>query len=143
MKRFIMLIGVMFVGALGLVMPSSAGLLVEEIDRDIFFVSYERGRWTSATVLDTASKARRKIEKLSHRYCLEEGYLYLRFPTLGEISRDENLRAAWELGAGDEASDSFLISGGEIYLVNKAHKTRRILILANAPGDGFEACTDR
>jgi len=138
MKRITILVAM-----IGLVAPLSAGLLVEEIDQDIFFVSYERGRWTSATILDTAAKARRKVEKLSHRYCLAEGYSYLRFPTLGEISRDETLRAAWELGAGDEASDSFLISGDDPYLPNKAHKTRRILLLAHTPDESFQACVDQ
>ena len=138
MKRITVLVALV-----GLVTPLSAGLLVEEIDRDIYFVSYERGRWTSATVLDTASKARRKVEKLSHRFCLEEGYSYLKFPTLGEISRDESLRAAWELAAGDEASDSFMVTGDDPFLISKAHKARRILMLSSTSGEGFEACEDR
>jgi hypothetical protein len=127
----------------GLVAPLRAGILVEEIDQDTFFVSYERGRWTSATVLDTASKARRKLEKLSHRYCLEEGYSQVRFLTLGEISRDENLRAVWEMAAGDEASDSHQITGDDPFLISKAHKSRRIVRFSVEPREGFEVCDDR
>ena len=122
-----------------IVTPAHAGLLVEEIDIDTFFVSYERGRWTSATVLDTAAKARRKLEKLSHRYCLDQGYGFVRFLTLGEISRDETLRAVWEMAAGDEASDSHQVSGGDPYLVNKAHKSRRIVRFSVDPSEGFDA----
>lgn len=130
-------------GLAAIVVPAHAGLLVEEIDTDTFFVSYERGRWTSATVLDTAAKARRKLEKLSHRYCLEQGYGYVRFLALGEISRDETLRAVWEMAAGDEPSDSHQISGGDPYLVNKAHKARRIVRFSVGSAEGFEVCEDR
>ena len=125
-----------------LVSPAWAGLTTDEIDEGVYLVSYERGRWTSATILDTAQKARRKVEKLSHRFCLEEGYAYLRFPTLGEISRDENLRAVWEFAAGDEPADDFEISGGDRGIVSKAHKVRRILILSELEEAGFDRCVN-
>ncbi|MEJ2086162.1 MAG: hypothetical protein P8Y44_10860 [Acidobacteriota bacterium] len=138
MKRFLVLIALLVAVA-----PAHAGLLVEEIGDDTFFVSYERGRWTSATILDTAAKARRKLEKLSHRYCLEEGYGYVRFLSLAEISRDEDLRAVWEMAAGDEASDSYQIAGDDPLFINKAHKTRRIVRFSTEPKERFEVCEDR
>lgn len=134
---------IVLLAIVGFVAPLSAGILMEEIDQDTYFVSYERGRWTSATVLDTASKARRKLEKLSHRWCLEQGYGFVRFLTLGEISRDENLRAVWEMAAGDEASDSHEIAGDDPWLISKAHKSRRIVMFATEARDGYEVCEDR
>jgi hypothetical protein len=125
------------------VAPAYAGFMAQEVDEGIYFVSYERGRWTSSTVLDTARKARRKIDKASHRFCLEEGYSYLRFPTLGQISRDESLKSVWEIAVGDEAADSFEVSGGDHGLVSKAHKVHRLLLLSTEEMEGFEACVQR
>jgi len=123
-----------------LVTPAHAGFAAEKIQDDVYFVSYERGRWTSGSVLDTARKAQRKLEKGCHRLCLEQGYGFMRILTTVEIAEDEGLRAAWELWVGDEPADASQISGGDDSLVSKAHKSRRVLVLSREMQDGFRAC---
>lgn len=123
-----------------LVAPAYAGFMAEKIEDDVYFVSYERGRWTSGSVLDTARKAQRKLEKASHRLCLEQGFTFMRILTMAEIAEDEKLRSAWELWVGDEPADSFQISGGDESLVSKAHKSRRVLVLSREGMEGFRAC---
>lgn len=126
-----------------LVAPAYAGFIAERIEEDVYFVSYERGRWTSGTVLDTVKKAQRKLEKGSHRLCLERGFSFMRILTTAEIAKDDELRAAWELWVGDEPADMFQISGGDESLVSKAHKSRRVLVLSREMQDGFSECVSR
>ncbi len=122
--------------------PAFAGFQAEQIDDGLYFVWYERGRWTAGSVLDTARKARRKLERLSHGFCLAQGYNYMRFVTLGEISRDEELQRAWKLAIGDESADSYEISDGEGFLglVSKTHKSARLLKLSEEYQEGWTRC---
>ena len=123
--------------------PAYAGFQGEQIDEGLYFVWYERGRWTAGTVLDTARKARRKLDRKSNNFCLEQGYDYKRFLTLGEISRDDDLLRVWQLAAGDESADSYQIAdsqGNPLSLVSKTHKSMRLLALSGSPEAGFERC---
>ncbi len=123
-----------------LAVPVLAAFLAEKIDEGIYFVSYERGKLTSGGMLDTAKKARKKITKRSHKFCLEEGYKYLKFPTLGEIVKDEELRAVWQIAAGDEELDSSETSGNVWQGTVRTHKARRLLLLSKEPQEGYEKC---
>ena len=125
-----------------LAVPAYGGFQSEVVDDGLYFVWYERGRWTAGSALDTARKARRKLERKSHDLCLAEGYEYLRFLTFGEISRDENLRLAWELAAGDESADSYEITDGSGYfgIVAKTHKSLRFLAVSKSYQEGFVRC---
>jgi hypothetical protein len=123
-----------------LVAPAHAGFTAEKLEDDVYFVSYERGRWTSGTVFDTARKAQRKLEKGCNRLCIEQDFRFMRILTTAEIAEDEDLRSAWELWVGDEAADTFQISGGDDGLVSKAHKSRRVLVLSRERMEGFRAC---
>lgn len=125
-----------------LVAPAYAGFRAEKIEEGVYFVSYERGRWTTGTVLDTASKAVRKLQKKSHGLCLDEGYSYMRFATLVEIAEDEALSGVWDVAVGDQPADSFQSSGGDHGLPAKVHKSSRILFLSDSPAEGFEPCSD-
>lgn len=127
---------------LALAAPVFAGFQGEEVDDGLHFVWYERGRWTAGSVLDTARKARRKLERLANDYCLAEGHSHMRFVSFGEISRDEELRRIWELANGDASADSYEISDGRAYLglVAKTHKTARLLRLGDTPDEGWTAC---
>jgi len=126
-----------------LVAPALAGFNAEKLEDDVYFVSYERGRWTSGSVLDTAKKAQRKLEKASHRLCLEQGFTFMRILTTAEIAENDKLRIAWELWVGDEPADSFQVSGGDDSLVSKTHKSRRVLVLSREMTEGFRACVTR
>ncbi len=141
-KRLAMLCGVVGFVMLCLTAPTYAGFMAEKIDDGLYLVSYERGRLTAGSILDTAKKAQRKLVKKSHEFCLAEHYSYMRFASPAEIGRDDTLQAAWEIFVGDEAADSFQTSGGDLDYA-KTHKTRRILILSNTEMDGFERCTFR
>lgn len=123
-----------------LVAPAYAGFTAEKVTHDIYFVSYERGRWTAGTLLDTAKKARRKLERASDRLCVEQGFSFMRILTPAEVAWDEDLRVAWELWAGDEPADSFQTSGGDDGLPSKTHKSRRVLLFSHEPEEGFRAC---
>ena len=140
MKRLTMTLMILALAA-----PAFAGFQGEEVDEGLHFVSYERGRWTAGSVLDTASKARRKIERLANDYCLAEGYSYMRFVSFGEISRDEELRQVWELANGDMSADSYEISDGRAYLgmVAKTHKTVRLMRLSEVAEEGWTACVSQ
>lgn len=132
------------VAVLCLATPAHAGFMADKIDQGVYLVSYERGRWTSGSVLDTARKAQRKLLRKSQEFCQREGYAFMRFPTLAEIGQDGELLPAWKVFAGDEAADSFQTSGGswgDSY--SKTHKSRRILILSLDPAAGFEPCVVR
>ncbi|MGB5162651.1 MAG: hypothetical protein WBP10_05860 [Thermoanaerobaculia bacterium] len=122
---------------------ADAAFLSEEVDEGIYFVSYERGKMTRGGVLDTSKKARRKLENRSHEFCLEEGFKYLKFPTIGEISRDENLRMIWSIAAGDDSKDSSSMSGDLWSGTTSTHKSRDLLLLAHEEQDGFEKCVKR
>jgi hypothetical protein len=133
---------VLFLLLVCLVAPAYAGFRAEKIEEGVYFVSYERGRWTTGTVLDTAAKAVRKLNKKSHQLCLGEGYSYMRFATLGEIAEDEVLSGAWDVAVGDQPADAFQSSGGDDGLPAKVHKSSRILFLSDTPVEGFELCSD-
>jgi len=130
----------LFVLLVFLVVPTYAGFRADKIEDGTYFVSYERGRWTSGTILDTAAKAVRKLDRKSHEFCLSEGYSYMRFATLAEIAADESLAGIWSVAVGDEPADVFQISGGDEGLPAKVHKSSRILFLSSAPEEGFEPC---
>ena len=132
------------VAALCLATPAHAGFMAEKIDQGVYLVSYERGRWTSGSVLDTARKAQRKLFRKSQEFCRQEGYAFMRLPTLAEIGEDQELRTAWQVFAGDEAADSFQTSGGswgDSY--SKTHKSRRVLLLSTDGLAGFEPCLEQ
>ena len=122
---------------------ASAAFLAEKVDEDIYFVSYERGKMTRGGLLDTSKKARRKLEGRSHEFCLEEGYKYLKFPTLGEIARDEILRTVWSLAAGDESKDSSSMSGDVWSGTTTTHKSRDLLLLSHEEQEGFVMCVKK
>ena len=138
MKHMIILFSLLV--ALCGAMPAKAGFLAEKVDDSIFFVSYQRGQVLRGNVLfDREKKVQKRLVLKAHAFCLEEGFSYLKFPTLGEIATDDNLRAIWELGAGDESLNTSQ-PVGTLYAVDHVHKTRRLLLLETSPGEGFEAC---
>jgi len=138
MKRIVVALAMM-VMVLGSV-PAVAGFLAEKADEGVYFVSYQRGQILRGSILfDREKKVEKRLALKSHAFCLESGYSYLKFPTLGEIAADEHLRAIWELGAGDESMNTSQVVTDELSL-SHVHKSRRLLVLASEPGDGFEAC---
>lgn len=138
MKRSI--IGTILLVTLCGAIPAVAGFLAEPVDEGIYFVSYQRGQVLRGNVLfDREKKVQKRLVRKSHLFCLDEGYIYLKFPTLGEIAKDEYLRAIWELGAGDSSQNTSQVEGTEFSL-NHVHKTRRLLMLSETPDEGFEIC---
>ena len=122
------------------VVPAAAGFLAEPVDEGIYFVSYQRGQLLRGNILfDREKKVQKRLVKKSHHFCLEEGYTHLKFPNLGEIARDEHLRAVWELGAGDSGQNTSQVEATELSL-NHVHKTRKLLLLSNELDAGFQAC---
>ena len=120
--------------------PASAGFLAEQVDDGVFFVQYQRGQMLRGSILwDREKKVQKRLVKKSHAFCLEAGYSHLKFPTLGEIAKDDYLRTVWELGAGDDSQNTSQVEGTQFGL-NHAHKTRKLLLLSDLPGDGFESC---
>lgn len=120
--------------------PASAGFLAEPVDDGVFFVSYQRGQLLRGNVIwDREKKVQKRLVKKSHDFCLEEGYTHLKFPTLGEIAKDDYLRTIWELGAGDDSQNTSQVEGTQ-YTLNHVHKTRRLLLLSSAADVGFETC---
>jgi len=120
--------------------PASAGFLAEQVDDGIFFVSYQRGQVLRGNVIWDREKAvKKRLLRKSHVFCLDEGYSHLKFPTLGEIARDDYLRTVWELGAGDASQNTSQVEGTEFSL-NHVHKTRKLLLLSSRSEDGFETC---
>lgn len=120
--------------------PAFAGFLAEQVDEGVFFVSYQRGQLLRGNVIwDREKKVQKRLVRKSHVFCLNEGYGYLKFPTLGEIARDDYLRTVWELGAGDASQNTSQVESTEFSL-NHVHKTRKLLLLSASPDDGFRAC---
>lgn len=120
--------------------PASAGFLAEKVDEGVYFVSYQRGQFLRGNILfDREKKVLKRLVRKSHVFCLEEGYSYLKFPTLGEIAQDDYLRAVWSLGAGDSAQNTSQVEGGDLSL-NHVHKSRKLLLLSAGPAAGFEFC---
>jgi len=120
--------------------PASAGFLAEQVDDGVFFVQYQRGQMLRGSIIwDREKKVQKRLVKKSHAFCLEEGYSHLKFPTLGEIAKDDYLRTVWELGAGDDSQNTSQVEGTQ-FTLNHVHKTRKLLLLSAAPDDGFRAC---
>jgi hypothetical protein len=120
--------------------PASAGFLAEQVDDGVFFVQYQRGQMLRGSILwDREKKVQKRLDKKSHAFCLEEGYSHLKFPTLGEIAKDDYLRTVWELGAGDDSQNTSQVEGTQFGL-NHVHKTRKLLLLSDRPDQGFESC---
>jgi len=120
--------------------PASAGFLAEQVDDGVFFVSYQRGQLLRGNVIwDREKKVQKRLVRKAHVFCLDEGYGYLKFPTLGEIAKDDYLRTIWELGAGDASQNTSQVASTEFSL-NHVHKTRKLMLLSEAPDDGFMAC---
>jgi hypothetical protein len=120
--------------------PASAGFLAEQVDDGVFFVQYQRGQVLRGSIIwDREKKVQKRLVKKSHVFCVEKGYSHLKFPTLGEIARDDYLRTVWELGAGDDSQNTSQVEGTQ-YSLNHVHKTRKLLLLSDMPGDGFESC---
>lgn len=131
------------VAALLCAAPAHAGFLAEKIDEGIYFVSYQRGQLLRGEVLfDTEKRVIKRIEKKSHKFCLDEGYGYLKFPTLAEIAKDETLRTVWQIAAGDESQNTSEVEG-DLYGLKYTHKSRRILLLSRIPEEDFAACQTR
>lgn len=122
--------------------PAAAGFLAEPVDEGIYFVSYQRGQMLRGSILfDREKKVQKRLVRKSHVFCLAEGYSYLKFPTLGEIAKDDYLRTIWELGAGDDSQNTSQVEATEFSL-NHVHKTRKLLLLSSTPGEGFESCVE-
>jgi len=140
MKRLIIvtIILAFFVGGI----PATAGFLAEQVDYGVFFVSYQRGQLLRGNVIwDREKKVQKRLVRKAHVFCLDQGYGYLKFPTLGEIATDDYLRTIWELGAGDASQNTSQVEATQFSL-NHVHKTRKLLLLAEAPGGGFEICVE-
>lgn len=140
MKRLIIvtIILAFFMGGI----PAIAGFLAEQVDDGVFFVSYQRGQLLRGNVIwDREKKVQKRLIRKSHVFCLDQGYGYLKFPTLGEIAKDDYLRTIWELGAGDASQNTSQVEATQFSL-NHVHKTRKLLLLAEAPGEGFENCVE-
>lgn len=135
-----MIIATILTGCLIGGVPAYAGFLAEQVDDGVFFVSYQRGQILRGNVIfDREKKVRKRLVRKSHVFCLQEGYDFLKFPTLGEIARDDYLRTVWELGAGDASQNTSQVEATEFSL-NHVHKTRQLLLLSETPGEGFEIC---
>ena len=120
--------------------PAFAGFLAEQVDEGVFFVSYQRGQLLRGNVLwDREKKVQKRLVRKANVFCLDEGYTFLKFPTLGEIARDDYLRMVWELGAGDASQNTSQVEASE-YSLNHVHKTRKLLLLSELPDEGFETC---
>lgn len=120
--------------------PAFAGFLAEQVDEGVFFVSYQRGQLLRGNVIwDREKKVQKRMVRKSHVFCLNEGYGYLKFPTLGEIARDDYLRTIWELGAGDASQNTSQVEATEFSL-SHVHKTRRLLLLSHTPEDEYVVC---
>ena len=120
--------------------PAMAGFLAEQVDDGVFFVSYQRGQLLRGNVIfDREKKVQKRLVRKAHVFCLEESYGYLKFPTLGEIARDDYLRTVWELGAGDASQNTSQVEATE-FALNHVHKSRKLLLLSRTPLEGFEAC---
>lgn len=138
MKRLIIvtIILAFFMGGI----PATAGFLAEQVDDSVFFVSYQRGQLLRGNVIwDREKKVQKRLVRKSHVFCLDQGYGYLKFPTLGEIAKDDYLRTIWELGAGDASQNTSQVEATQFSL-NHVHKTRKLLLLAEAPSEGFDLC---
>jgi len=138
MKRLIIvtIILAFFMGGI----PATAGFLAEQVDDGVFFVSYQRGQLLRGNVIwDREKKVQKRLIRKSHVFCLDQGYGYLKFPTLGEIAKDDYLRTIWELGAGDASQNTSQVEATQFSL-NHVHKTRKLLLLAEAPSEGFDLC---
>ena len=138
MKRLIIvtIILAFFMGGI----PATAGFLAEQVDDSVFFVSYQRGQLLRGNVIwDREKKVQKRLVRKSHVFCLDQGYGYLKFPTLGEIAKDDYLRTIWELGAGDASQNTSQVEATEVSL-SHVHKTRKLLLLSEAPDDGFSTC---
>ena len=106
----------------------------------VYFVSYQRGQILRGNVIfDREKKVRQRLERKAHEFCLQEGYEYLRFPTLGEIAEDEYLRAVWTVAAGDASRNTSQVEGTQ-YALNHVHKSRALLLLSVEPEEGYEPC---
>ena len=120
--------------------PAAAGFLAEQVDDGVFFVSYQRGQLLRGNVIwDREKKVQKRLVRKAHVFCLDEGYGYLKFPTLGEIARDDYLRTIWELSAGDASQNTSQVEATEFSL-NHVHKTRKLLLLAETPSAEYETC---
>ncbi len=140
MKRLIIvtIILAFFMGGI----PATAGFLAEQVDDSVFFVSYQRGQLLRGNVIwDREKKVQKRLVRKSHVFCLDQGYGYLKFPTLGEIAKDDYLRTIWELGAGDASQNTSQVEATQFSL-NHVHKTRKLLLLAEAPSEGFDLCME-
>lgn len=114
--------------------------VLEDEEHAVFFVSYQRGKATRGGLLDTEKNARRKLEKRSEELCAEQGYSYLKFPSLAEIALDQELRAIWEVAVGDQEKNSTATSGNVWSGTVTAHKSRDLLLLSRKPKSGWQRC---
>lgn len=122
------------------VSAARADFQAELVDEGIYFVEYARGRMTAGGLLDTEKNADRKVESGAHALCLAAGYAFLKFPTLGEISRDENLKSVWELATGGEGMRSKQTSGNMWSGSVQVHQSRRLVLLADEEAEGYKRC---
>ena len=122
--------------------PATAGFLAEPVDDGVFFVSYQRGQLLRGNVIwDREKKVQKRLVRKAHLFCLDQGYGYLKFPTLGEIAKDDYLRTIWELGAGDASQNTSQVEATRFSL-NHVHKTRKLLLLEETASEGFELCVE-
>ncbi len=136
-KAFVIGFGALVLGA----GAARADFQVELVDRGIYFVEYTRGRMTAGGLLDTEKNADKKVESGAHALCLAAGYAFLKFPTLGEISRDENLKSVWELATGGgDGMRSKQTSGNMWSGTVQVHQSRRLVLLADEAAEGYRPC---
>lgn len=139
--RIIWIALLLFVVAPGGVLAAfTSEKVLEDEERAVFFVSYQRGKATRGGLLDTEKKARRKLEKRSEELCAERGYSYMKFPSLAEIALDEELRAIWDVAVGDQEKNSTATSGNMWSGTVTAHKSRDLLLLSRKPHSGWLRC---
>ena len=130
-------------GLLLLALPASAGFLAEKVDEGVYFVSYQRAQILRGSLIwDTEKKVQRRLERKVNEFCVAQGYTGYRIPTLGEIARDDALRAIWQLAVGDEARNtSDNEGGGGVYGdLRHVHKSRRLVLLSTEPGPEWLPC---
>ena len=117
-----------------------AGFEAREIADGYYVVSYELSTWTRGGVLDTQGRVDYKLLKKTHKFCLEKKYIYLRFPLLEEVARNEALRTAWLEVSREMADESGWEKWVESVYNSETHSARKIVFFTTTPGDGLENC---
>lgn len=119
-----------------------AGVAVEQVDGDLYFLQYQMGRgWQMAApgvagLMDSKKKADKKIGKHLHRVCVEEGYGFFYEVKPADIMRDDTLKSYFEMYAGGKFHEQREF--GEHNM--RANIAKRFVYFSTDAQDGYERC---